>query len=57
MVKVYFESGCHAEMVAIFDSEELYNLCSEALEKAAAEAGMIVTESIIDELEITDLNL
>jgi hypothetical protein len=49
MVKVYFESKCHAELVATFDTEELYDLCFPALEKEAKKHRMIVTESIEDE--------
>ena len=33
MIKVYFESGTHAELVAIFDSEDLYMACLPILEK------------------------
>ena len=33
MVKVYFETEVHAELVAIFDSEETYDACLDALEK------------------------
>ena len=49
MVKVYFESKFHAELVAIFDTEELYDLCFPSLEKEAKKHRMIVTESIEDE--------
>lgn len=47
MVVVYFETPNHsyAEIVAVFDSEDLYNACYQALEKKAKEAGMVVTES------------
>ena len=33
MIKVYFESKFHAELVAIFDTEELNDLCFRCLEK------------------------
>ena len=46
MVKVYFESPNHAELVAIFDTEETYNVCLPALEKMAKENRMIMTESV-----------
>ena len=49
MIKVYFESKFHAELVAIFDTEELYDLCFPSLEKEAKKHRMIVTESIEDE--------
>ena len=51
MVKVYFESNCHAELVATFDTEELYDLCFPALEKEAKKQRMIVTENIVDDKE------
>ena len=51
MVKVFFESKGHADLVAIFDTEELYMACLPILEYQAKENRMIVTESI----EATDL--
>ena len=51
MVKVYFESNCHAELVATFDTEELYDLCFSTLEKEAKKHRMIVTENIVDDKE------
>ena len=54
MIRVYFESKNHAELVAIFDTEEQYAVCIEALEKLADENRMFVTEAINDE-PITDL--
>lgn len=53
MVKVYAESNSHAELIAIFDSEEVYEACSDALDKYAAKSRMIVTES----LDFTDEEL
>ena len=61
MVKVYFENlgangtSNYAELVAIFDSEEMYDVCLPALEKEAKNAGMIITESVEDEIEIYEL--
>jgi hypothetical protein len=49
MVKVYFETknGGYCELVAIFDSEELYLICLPALEKQAKENGFdYISESI-----------
>ena len=46
MVKVYFESNSHADLVATFESEEVYALCVPALEKIAKSKGMILTESV-----------
>ena len=50
MVEVYFETknGSYSSLVAVFDNEELYIACLPALEKAAAEQGMIVTESVVN---------
>lgn len=55
MIKVYFESDSHAEPVAFFENEETYSACFGALEALAKENRMIVTESVIDELELCDL--
>lgn len=46
MIRVYFESNAHAELVATFESEELYMSCLPTLERLASEQGMIVTETI-----------
>lgn len=62
MIKVYFEStkdgqtssGSYAELVAVFNSDELYNKCLPALEIAASEADYIVTESVEDTFDIDD---
>lgn len=51
MVKVYFESSSHAELVAIFPNEELYDVCSAALEEEAKKGRMITTESCDEEDE------
>jgi hypothetical protein len=46
MVKVYYESSSHAELVATFETEELYNKCLPILEIDARKHRMVVTESI-----------
>jgi hypothetical protein len=46
MIKVYYESNNHAELVATFETEETYMRCLPALEMEAKENRMIVTESI-----------
>ena len=46
MIRVYFESNAHAELVATFESEELYMSCLPMLERSASEQRMIVTETI-----------
>ena len=45
MLKVYFESKAHAELVATFEEEELYIKCLPILEEEAKKQRMIVTES------------
>jgi len=56
MVKVYFETGIHAELVAIFDSEETYDACFDALEKLRKKHGFdFISESVEDEIEINKL--
>lgn len=54
MIKVYFESGRHAELVATFESESVYMACLPILEVLASEQRMIVTESIADDTEMLD---
>ena len=49
MVKVYFETengGGYAELVAVFNTEELYIACLPALEFEANAMGMVVTENV-----------
>ena len=46
-IKVYFERGLHAELVATFYNDELYNEVVPILEAIAAKRDMIVTESVI----------
>jgi len=45
MVKVFFESNSHAELVATFENESLYISCLPTLEIEAKKQNMIVTES------------
>jgi len=52
MIRVYFESSSHAELVATFETEELYMLCLPELEREAERMDMIVTESMLDEDEV-----
>lgn len=57
MVKVYFETGIHAELVAIFDSEETYDACYEALEKLREKHGFdFISESVEDEKQINKID-
>ena len=55
MIKVYFESNSHAELVATFENEEVYTLCIAALEKEAKSKGMILTESVEEEKNSNEL--
>ena len=50
MIKVYFESSSHCELVAEFPNEDVYMVCLPALESYSEKIGYIVTESIIEEL-------
>lgn len=47
MVKVYFESNSHAEMVAVFSDETIYAACAPVLEADASISRMILTESVV----------
>jgi hypothetical protein len=55
-VVVYFETPkmLYAEVVAQFNSDELYKACLPILEKEASERGMIVTESCREDDVVTD---
>jgi hypothetical protein len=57
MIKVYFESKNHAELVATFENESIYIACLPTLKKVAKSQGMEVTESIDEYLEETHENL
>jgi len=46
MVKVYMESNSHAELVAVFASEDMYEVCRQELENEAKKLRMILTESL-----------
>lgn len=57
LVKVYFETSSHAELVAIFDDEDTYIACLPALEKLRKKHGFdLVTESIIDSMVMNELD-
>ena len=55
-IVVYFETPKfnHAEVVAQFSSEELYEACLPALEKYASGNGWVVTESVREDERVTD---
>tara|TARA_R110000824_G_scaffold370656_1_gene560302 strand:- start:1064 stop:1252 length:189 start_codon:yes stop_codon:yes gene_type:complete len=45
MVVVYFERSGYANIVAMFDDEEMYDACSPVIDKLAGKDGFTVTES------------
>jgi len=53
MIRVYFESNTHAELIAVFESEDIYLSCVPALENLAQERGVFLTESIEEEMTLT----
>lgn len=57
MVKVYFETDGYAELVAIFDTEEIYDVCYKSLRKLAFENGFAKITESIEEEELTNLKL
>lgn len=48
MIRVYFESNSHAELVATFEDESAYIACLPTLEELARQGGMEVTEQVIE---------
>ena len=54
MVKVYAEDLSHtsAELWAVFESEEIYDACADALDELAAKSRMVITVNV-DEQEPT----
>lgn len=46
MITVYFQSGRHAEIVAKFESEDVYMACLPVLEEIAKQQNMIVSEAM-----------
>ena len=55
MVKVYFETKTHAELIAIFDNEDAYMACIDALKLYAKKHRGFITESI-EEQDINELS-
>jgi len=55
-IVVYFETPkvLYAEVVAQFNSDELYNACLPILEEEASKRGMIVSESCREDDVVTD---
>jgi len=55
-VKVYFETSGAAIPVVVFEDEEAYSVCLPALEILAKKHHWdMVTESIVDEVDMTDI--
>ena len=55
MVKVYFEGRNYAELVAMFDNDDTYAMCAKILERFAKRNGCILTESVEEDIELSDL--
>lgn len=57
MIRAYFEQIGHGAVVevATFQSEEIYAACYPSLEMVAEKNGMILTESVEEETELSDL--
>jgi hypothetical protein len=55
-IVVYFETPnfSHAEVVAQFASDELYDACFPALELIAQRDGWVITESVREGEKVTD---
>jgi len=53
MIKVFFESNTHAELIAVFENEDIYLSCVPVFEKLAQERGVFLTESIEEEMILT----
>ena len=49
MIKVYFESSTHADLVAVFADESLYKACLPVLEKQAEKDNLKLTETVTEE--------
>jgi len=49
MVRVYFGTGVHSELAAVFDDEEVYELCKHELMAFALKHRMTLTENITEE--------
>ena len=57
MINVYFESGIHAELVATFDSEELFIACLPTLEAEAKKQNMTLKQKLDDTVKRFDENV
>lgn len=55
MVKVYFEGRNCSELVAIFDNDNTYAICAEILECFAKRNGKVLTESVEEDIELSNL--
>ena len=53
--KVFFVSVGYTELVAIFNSEETYNLCILFLAAEARRQGYTINKSIVEGVEISEL--
>ncbi len=55
MIKVFFYYGSCTELIAIFESEDIYNACVSALESRAETVGAELTESVTEDGGLEDL--
>lgn len=59
MIKVYFENegGKYAELVAMFESGQAYEACTQVLYELCRKNNFsIVTESVVDEVTLDDID-
>jgi hypothetical protein len=58
MVKAYFETNSHCELIAVFNDEETYEACLPALEKLAKKHNFDrVTESVVENFNFKFKNI
>ena len=55
MVKVYFETDGYTELVAVFKNDAIYSSCVNGLEELAGDYRMVLTESVEDDIELSEL--
>jgi hypothetical protein len=54
MVKVYFETSMHSELVGIFTDERAYNACVLTLKRLCKDMGYTKMTESIDDSETTE---
>ena len=48
MIEVYFEYGITSELVATFETENMYMVCFESIKSKARELGAEISEITLD---------